>query len=198
LSKYSNNVLSFAKPEALPVTFTQKEFSQYYFNFVGESLSIDVKKQNISFAKKIKPYFEKEGLDEKANLKYHFNPITFQGILKATDVSLITKNGAISAIQVIDFTLGEQTIVNHLYETKIIHEALHKFVTNVNGEVNKIKIAFEEPEKNTKQYELFDLSYKNYKDTFEFITPDALEKETEKIANSNNIKFSEYLQTLEI
>ena len=57
---------------------------------------------------------------------------------------------------------------------------------------------FEEPEKKTKQHELFDLSYKNYKDTFEFITPDVLEKETEKIANSNNIKFSDYLQTLEI
>lgn len=198
LSKYSNNILSFAKPEALPINFTQKEFGQYYFNFVGEPLTLNTKKQNISFAKKIKPYFEKEGLDEKANLKYHFNPHTFQGILKAADVSLITKNGAINAIQVIDFSLGEQTIVNHLYETKIIHDALHKFVKNVKGEVNKIKIAFEEPEKNTKQYELFDLSYKNYKDTFEFITPNALEKETEKIANSNNIKFSEYLQTLEI
>ena len=73
LSKYSNNILSFAKPEALPINFTQKEFGQYYFNFVGEPLTLNTKKQSISFAKKIKPYFEKEGLDEKANLNLELN-----------------------------------------------------------------------------------------------------------------------------
>ena len=200
LSKYSNNILSFAKPEALPVTFDQKEFAQYFYNFVGEPITSKAKTENITFAKKIKPYFEKQGLEEKANLKYHFNPHKFQGILKATDVTLITKNGAINAIQAIDFTLGEQTVVNHLYETKIIHEALHTFVNKVKvkQEVNKIKIAFEEPKLNTKQHELFDLSYKNYKDTFDFITPNDLDIETEKIVNSNNIKFSEYLLSLDI
>lgn len=49
----------------------------------------------------------------------------------------------------------------------------------------------------TLQHDLFDLSIQNYKDDFDFITPDILEKETEVICNSDNIKFSEFLLTLE-
>ena len=198
LSKYSNNILAFANPEGLPMTFDQNEFEQYFHNFVGEPIPNKIKKETITFAKKIKPYFEKKGLEDKADLKYHFNPHTFQGILKEADVTLITKNGAINAIQTIDFSLGEQTVVNHLYETKIIHEALNTFAAKVKQEVNKIKIAFEEPKLNTPQHQLFDLSIKNYKDTFDFITPDALDKETEQIVNSNNSKFSDFLLTLTI
>lgn len=198
LSKYSNGVLSFSKPEGLPEVFTKKAYEMYFFNFVGETIPTTLKKEALTFAKKIKPYFEKKGLEEKADLKYHFQPKKFKGILKEADVTMITKNGAISAIQVVDFNLGEQTVVSHLYETKIIQEALHTFLAKTKTKVNKIKIAFEEPKLNTPQHQLFDLSVQNYKEHFDFITPDVVDKETELICNSNNIKFTDYLQTLEI
>lgn len=198
LSKYSNGVLSFSKPEGLPEAFTYAAYEKYFYNFVGEVIPTTIKKEALTFAKKIKPYFEKKGLENKADLKYHFKPNTFKGILKEADVTMITKNGAISAFQAVDFNLGEQTVVNHLYETKIIQDALQNFSAKNKTKVNKIKIAFEEPKLHTPQHQLFDLSLQNYKEYFDFITPDILEKDTEVICNSNNIKFSDYLQTLEI
>lgn len=197
LNKYNNGILHFTEPASLPFDFTNEKFMQYYYNFVGETIAIETKKEIVTFAKKIKPAFEKEGLDEKADLKFTFDPFTFNGILKETHIPLITKNGAINAIQIVDFSLGEQTVVHHLYETKIIKEALNVFAQKANTTVKKIKIAFEEPIQGTLQYDLFDLSIQNYKDDFDFITPDLLEKETEVICNSDNIKFSEFLLTLE-
>jgi hypothetical protein len=197
LNKYNNGILHFTEPASLPFDFTSEKFMQYYYNFVGEMVAIETKNEMVTFAKKIKPAFEKEGLDEKADLKFTFDPFTFNGILKETHIPLITKNGAINAIQIVDFSLGEQTVVHHLYETKIIKEALNVFAQKANTTVKKIKIAFEEPIQGTLQYDLFDLSIQNYKDDFDFITPDILEKETELICNSDNIKFSEFLLTLE-
>ena len=197
LNKYNNGILHFSEPASLPFDFTAKKFMQYYYNFVGEIVAIETKKEIVTFAKKIKPAFEKEGLEEKADLKFTFDPFTFNGILKETHIPLITKNGAISAIQIVDFSLGEQTVVHHLYETLIIQHALNVFAKKANTIFKKIKIAFEEPNQGTLQHDLFHLSIQNYKDDFDFITPDALEKETEVICNSDNIKFSEFLLTLE-
>lgn len=197
LNKYNSGILHFTEPASLPFDFTAEKFMQYYYNFVGEMVAIETKKEMVTFAKKIKPAFEKEGLDEKADLKFTFDPFTFNGILKETHIPLITKNGAISAIQIVDFSLGEQTVVHHLYETKILQQVLNVFAIKAKTAVNKIKIAFEEPNEGTLQHELFDLSFQNYKDDFDFITPDKLEKETDIISNSNNIKFSEFLMTLE-
>lgn len=196
LNKYNNGILHFSEPASLPFGFTAEKFAQYYSNFVGEIMAVETKKENITFAKKIKPAFEKEGLEEKADLKFAFEPITFNGILKETHIPLITKNGAISAIQIVDFSLGEQTVVNHLYETLILQQALKAFAKKANTKVKNIKIAFEEPSLGSLQHDLFDLSIQNYKNDFDFITPDKLEKETDVICNSNNIKFSDFLLTL--
>ncbi|MFV8374729.1 hypothetical protein [Flavobacterium sp. LB1P71] len=197
LNKYNNGILHFSEPASLPFDFTINKFSDYYFNFVGELLGETAKTEKISFSKKLKPLFEKVGIEEKADLKFAFDPFTFQGILKETHVSLITKNGAINTIQTIDFATSEQTVVNHLYETKIIQDALYALAHKAKVEIQKIKLVFEEPEIGTEQHELFDLSYHNYKDVYDFITPDVLDQETEGICNSNNIKFSEFLLTLE-
>lgn len=197
LNKYNNGILYFSEPASLSFDFSAEKFMQYYYNFVGEIVASETKKEIITFAKKIKPAFEKEGLDEKADLKFTFDPFTFNGILKETHIPLITKNGAISVIQAVDFSLGEQTVVHHLYETKILQQALITFAIKAKTAVNKIKIAFEEPNEGTLQHELFDLSFQNYKGDFDFITPDKLEKETDIISNSNNIKFSEFLLTVQ-
>lgn len=198
LNKYNNGILHFSEPASLPFDFTAEKFMQYYYNFTGEVVVNESKKEIISFAKKIKPAFEKEGLDEKADLKFTFEPFAFNGILKETHIPLITKNGDISAIQTVDFSMGEQTVVHHLYETLIIQKALNVFAQKAQTKVKKIKIAFEEPSQGTLQHDLFDLSIQNYKDDFDFITPDVLEKETDAICNSNNSKFSDFLLTLEL
>ena len=192
LNKYNNGILSFSEPASIPFDFTTEKFESYYLNFVGEPTEM-IEKKTPSFAQKIKPAFEKEGLEEKADLKFYFEPIHFHGIFKDTDISLITKNGDINAIQTIDFNLTEQTIVTNVFETQSIHAALQHFAKATRTKVKPIKIVFEEPSLDSSNHALFDITHKNLKDSFDFITPDTLEKETEKISNSKNIKFTDYL-----
>jgi hypothetical protein len=197
LNQYCDGLLQFSEPDSLPFDFTPEKYAIYYHDFVGEFLD-EAPKKNKNFSTKLKPYFEKEGIKEKADLKYSFEPASFKGILKETHISLITKNGDINAIQTVDFETGEHTVVNHLYETKIIQDALLKVAGKAKFGVKKIKIVYEEPQIGTQQHDLFDLSINTYKDVFDFITPAMLDIETEMISKSDNIKFSEFLLTLDI
>jgi hypothetical protein len=196
LNAYNNGILSFSEPASLPFNFTIEKFKSYFLHFVGEPFEVvEVKTQ--TFAQKIKPAFEKEGLEDKADLKFYFDPLHFLGVFKDTDVALITKNGDISAIQTLDFNLTEHSVVNNVYETKSIHAALQYFAKKTGVGVKPIQIVFEEPPLHTPAHNLFEITYSNLKANFEFITPDILEQQTEKIANSNNKKFTDYLAEIQ-
>jgi len=190
LSDYNNGILNFSKPYEINYNFSIKDFEKYFKNFVGDILNSKIKKEKITFSKKIKPYFIKDGLDEKADINYTLNSSDFKGILKDFQMPLITKNGNINALQVIDFSMQPNTITHNLYETKIVYEALCSFSPSINSSVDKINVAFEEPELKSEQYKLLDLALKEYKDVFKFITPDKVDSLTDKILNSDNKKFS--------
>lgn len=87
------------------------------------------------------PYFKKEGLKEKADLQYPLNPKKFKGILKSVQIPLITVNGSINPLQVVDFNLQPITIANHLYETKVIFDALNTFSKQINKKIEKVKFS---------------------------------------------------------
>lgn len=193
LSDYNNGVLNFSEPFEINYNFSKLDFNKYYNNFVGESLDAKTKKENVSLHKKIKPYFKKEGLNDKADLNYTLNSLNFKGILKDCQIPLITKNGNINALQAIDFEMHPNTITNNLYETKIIFDALSSFAPKIQTSVEKIKVAFEEPKLNTEQHKLLDLALKEYNETFEFITPDKVDSFTDTIVNSKFVKFSSLL-----
>ncbi|GHA80984.1 hypothetical protein [Pontibacter akesuensis] len=196
LNKYNNGVLAFSEPVQINLEFNSDYFSNYYKSFVGEDLAVETFETKKSFYKKLKPYFEKENLKEKADIKFVFDPLCFKGILKETQIPLITKNGKISSLQTIDFDINTNTIANHIYETQIIYEALYDFSKKVNLKLDKIKIAYEEPELESEQHKLFDLAVKEYKDVFEFVTLDEVNVYTDKICNSKNTKFSELIKEL--
>lgn len=193
LSDYNNGILHFSEPFEINYDFSEMDFNKYYNNFVGESLVSKKKNEGISLYKKIKPFFNKEGLDLKADLNFTLHSLTFKGILKDCQIPLITKNGNIKALQAIDFEMHPNTITNNLYETKIIFDALKGFAPKFKTSVKKIKVAFEEPSLNTEQHKLLDLAIKEYNDVFEFITLDKVDSFTDKIINSANTKFSSLL-----
>lgn len=190
LNNYNNGILNFSKPLEVTYEFSENDFSKYYKNFIGEPF-IDLKKDaKKTFHQKLKPILNKEGLSNKVDLHYTFNPKIFKGILKDCSIPLITKNGDINSLQEIDFTNKPVTIVNNLYETKIIQDALIGFSKNIKCSVSKIKVAYEEPKLNTEQHKMFDLAIKEYSDQFEFLTPDAVDIFTDKILEKNYSKFS--------
>lgn len=193
LNKYNNGVLQFSDPVTINNHFTVKEFANYFNKFVGEPLTVDKPTPKKSFFQKLKPLFEKENLKQKADIDFHFNPVTFKGILKETNIPLITKNGNISTLQTIDFSTSANTITNHLYETQIIFNALNVFSKHLNCAVDKINIGFEEPAMQTDQHKLFDMAFIEYKDVFNFMTIDQVAAYTEEVATSTNVKFSSLL-----
>lgn len=191
LNTYSNGLIQFSEPVHIGYEFDQIAFASYYEKFVGEKL--DEKKQKVikSFTSKLMPYFKKEGLKEKADLQYTLNPKKFKGILKSVQIPLITVNGSINALQAVDFNLQPITIANHLYETKVIFDALNTFSQQINNKLEKVKVAFEEPTLKSEQHQVFDLAFNEYKEYFDFITPNQVEIFTEKVSHSNNTKFSD-------
>ncbi|RXG18400.1 hypothetical protein DSM03_1011082 [Leeuwenhoekiella aestuarii] len=190
LNNYNNGLLHFSKPLEVNYEFSENDFSKYFKNFIGEPF-IELKKDSKkTFHQKLKPLLNKEGLSNKVDLHYTFNPNIFKGILKDCSIPLITKNGNINSLQEIDFTNKPVTIANNLYETKIIHDALKGFSTKIDCGVSKIKVAFEEPKLDTEQHKMFDLAIKEYSDQFEFITPDAVDSFTDNILEKNYSKFS--------
>lgn len=193
LNKYNNGIFQFSEPVSINANFSAKDFANYYNKFVGEPLKTSNPKPKKTFYQKLKPLFEKDSLKQKADINFQFNPVTFKGILKETTIPLITKNGNISALQTIDFALQIETIKNHFYETHVILNALNDFSKKIGCKVDKIKIGFEEPELKTEQHKLFEMAFSEYKEVFEFLTVDKVEKYTDKIAESENVKFSSLL-----
>jgi len=190
LNTYSNGLIQFSEPVHIGYEFDKIVFASYYEKFVGEKLEEEKQKVTKSFSSKLMPYFKKEGLKEKADLKYTLSPKKFKGILKSVQIPLITVNGSISPLQAVDFNLQPITIANHLYETKVIFDALNTFSKQINKKIEKVKVAFEEPTLKSEQHQVFDLAFNEYKEYFDFITPNQVEIFTENVSHSNNTKFS--------
>lgn len=194
LNNYNNGLLNFSEPIDVNYDFSESDFSKYFKNFVGEAYISSKKTTSLTFHQKLKPFLYKEGLSDKVDLHYTFNPFNFKGILKDCSIPLITKNGAINSLQEIDFSNKPVTIANNLYETKIIFDALVGFSKKIKCDVAKIKVAFEEPTLNTAQHKVFDLAIKEYDDQFEFVTPDKVDLFTDNILVSNYTKFSSLIK----
>lgn len=194
LNNYNNGVLNFSEPIDVNYDFSESDFSKYFKNFVGEAYISSKKTTSLTFHQKLKPFLNKQGLSDKADLHYTFNPLNFKGILKDCSIPLITKNGAINSLQEIDFSNKPVTIANNLYETKIIFDALVGFSKKLHCDVAKIKVAFEEPKLDTAQHAMFDLAIKEYNNQFEFVTPDNVDSFTDKILDSDYTKFSSLIK----
>ena len=113
LNNYNNGLLNFSKPLEVNYIFSENDFSKYYKNFIGEPFIESKKDSKETFHQKLKPLLNKEGLSNKVDLHYTFNPTIFKGILKDCSIPLITKNGEINSLQEIDFTNKPVTIANN-------------------------------------------------------------------------------------
>jgi hypothetical protein len=193
LNKYNNNLIQFTEPVVINKEFSQNDFSAYYLKFIGEQIEVKQPQETKSFYKKVKPFLHKENIETKADINFTLNPVSFKGILKETNLPLITKNGNISALQIIDFSNQPNTIAGNFYETQIVLNALQTFAKGIKCGVDKIKIGFEEPQLNSEQHKVFDMAYTEYKDAFEFSTLNDVDTFTDKIVKSKNVTFSSLL-----
>lgn len=194
LNQYSAGAITFSEPVLLDIKMNDTVFANYYEKIVGEPLISEKKVIKSTFNKKINQLFNSKEVEPFADINFQLDSNKFEGVLKDTKISLITKNGSISAIQTIDFSLTINSIVSHLYEAQIICGSLKKFGEINSKQVDKIKLAIEVPNDNTEQKELFDKVYTEKNNIFEFCEYNNVESFVEKVASSKKYsKFSELL-----
>lgn len=193
LNDYSGGALKFSEPVHINKVFDNESFASYYHKFVGE---ITTKKTIAkTFKSSVKKYFEKEGLNEKADIAYKLNPEKFNGIYSETTVPLITKNGTVTAVQLIDFESSKDVCANNLYVAKSIYYGLSDFCAKkLSVGMNKMKIVCKEPDLTSESHKVFELANKESADIFDFIHPQELNAYTDQILNSNNVTFSSLVE----
>ena len=194
LDQYSAGAIKFSEPVAIDIQLNDVVFANYYLKIVGEAITPSPKKLKNIFLSSLNSLFKQKEVEDKADVNIQLHSNQFEGLLKNTKLSFITKNGAVNAIQSIDFTASISTIVSNLYEAQIINEGLEHFCDSKKVGFEKLKLAFELPDAHSEQKPLFDKFYKEKKDNFEFCELDEIEQFVSKVAKSDKYsKFSNLL-----
>lgn len=194
LHKYSKGIIQFAKPKPIALEATDKEFAKLFELYVGEALDEKSNKPtHSSFFSQLKTKLQVQGLSKKADIEYVLKPGIIKGILKPAQITLITKNGSIEAVQAIDFSNAAKTIVEHIYEFEVVAKHLKSFESDKALEEGKYKIVVNKPQSGTDQEKLFNDFYDSAKDTFDIIEPEDMNQVVQEILDSPHMKFSEFI-----
>lgn len=197
LSKYSSGLVQIGLPKPIDSEINEDTFANYYKIFVGEAHKKE-KPVKSHFNSQLKQQLSKPGLADKADINFKLNPAIVHGLIKETDITLITKNGAINAFQGVDFSLSPKSIVDNLYEFEVLINSLEKFSHQNSIKKGKYSIISIEPDLITDQHKLFDQVYKFKSDDYKLIDPSHFEIITDNIVNNNYSKFSTFLSSCSI
>lgn len=193
LNQYSAGAVKFSIPFQIKKKIDQVMFSDYYRKFVGEKLIKKV--ENYSFKTSVKKYLDKEGLNEKADIAYKLNPDTYKGIFSEATLPLITKNGSVTAVQLVDFSASKDVCAKNLYLSTNVFYSLDSFCKQrLNTTMGRMKIVFEEPDLKSESHKVFELAKKESTDIFEFIHKEELDDFTNQILDSNYVTFSSLIK----
>lgn len=196
LNRYSKGVIQFSKPKPIALIPSDEEFKNLYELFVGEPLFMESKKvKTSSFYSKLKLKLDVPGLVEKADIDYTIDPNSVRGILKPAQITLITKNGAIEALQAIDFSNSTKTVVDHIYEFEIIAKHLSEFGKNKNLKNGKYNVVINSPTPGSDQEKLLNNFLESSKNTFAILEIDEVSKIVENIIQNPHTKFSDLIAT---
>jgi hypothetical protein len=197
LSKYSKGVIQFAPPKPIATEASTKTFEKLFQLYIGEALPHKEKKlKHTSFHTVVKEKLETPVLKEKADIDYVLTPQLIKGILQPAHITLITKNGAIEALQAIDFTNTAKTVVDHIYEFEVIVKHLQKFGAEKKLKKGHYNVVVNKAEKGTEQEEVFNNFYMSAKDSFNIIEHEEMDSVINGIIKNPHTKFSEFIEDL--
>jgi hypothetical protein len=95
----------------------------------------------------------------------------------------------------VDFTHKKDTVSNHLNELEVYYYALKDFVKGT-SDVKKLTIAFNAPESQSDQEELFNTARKQKAELFSFLPVYEVDDFTQSVATQEYQKFSEVFSYL--
>ncbi len=192
LSKYSSGLVQFGSPNPIDSDINEVTYANYFKIFVGESIKKD-KTSKSQFNTTLKQQLTKPGLSEKADINFKLSSTIVHGLIKDTDVSLITKNGSITTFQGVDFMLTQKSIVDNLYEFEVLVNSLKKLEHTNKLKKGNYNIVAIEPPVNAEQHKLFDQVIKFKSDVYTLIDPGKFDTITDDIVQHKYTKFSNFL-----
>lgn len=103
LSRYSNNIVQFSKPEKISLNIDDASFNTIYNKYVFESVIENIKptiKEDINYLVRNNLYSK---IETKVNIDAKIDPSEFTELISPVNVNFIGKNGKIVSGQTIDF-----------------------------------------------------------------------------------------------
>ena len=193
LSQYSNGLLQFG--ESMPVAggLSRTQFIDLYEKFVGEPYNPAASGRGV-FARLVKKTLDVPGLDQKADINYSLKPGKIKGLLKPTNVTLLTTHGVLIVYQQIDFTNTEAVVANNLYEYEAVADVLNSYSEAEFQRAGQFKIIAEAPPVQSPQRKQYETIKEIRKSIFSVITPQKLAEEVRVIASNGHIKASVILE----
>lgn len=128
LNQYSQGLLKFEAPKAYAETLDKATFKKLFNTFIESWEETEGQKTKAkSFHSILKAKLKKPAIQQKADIDYKLKPELIPGLLLPQEVSLISKNGNILAVQAIDFNNSIEVIAKHVNETELMVTYLEQF-----------------------------------------------------------------------
>jgi hypothetical protein len=196
LQQYAHGLLEFGALKPFSGPTDQVAFEKLFADFTGDTSAFapSVLKKR-SFKATLKSHIDIPKLQKKADIEYQFTPDKLPGILKKTTAEAITVNGQVESLHGVDFTHRKDTVSNHLNELEVYYYALKDFVKGT-SDVKKLTIAFNAPESQSDQEELFNTARKQKAELFSFLPVDEVNDFAQSVATKEYRKFSEVFNYL--
>ena len=198
LITYSQGLLQFG--DILPVAgmMNKAEFKLLFNQFV------EPEKPIVEAPDKIKPFanwqikLQNPLLIQRADIDYVLKPSEkLKGFYLDTTISIITKNGALYAGQMIDFNEDKKAVVNRIEEFTLAAYSLSNLARNEKWPTSNLEVLFVPPKKGSKSEDTFNQVYKNKPDLIAFAEEAKLDTVLDTILTTPHTPISKVLKELE-
>lgn len=191
LKKYSQNTIVFGNLEVYS-TYHSSSFLSLYENLMNEKPEF-VKTLKSNFQTKIKSNLKSSGIEDKADIDLKIGPDQLAGLYNDMNVSLITKNGSIFAVEAIDFNIGIPALTNSLNAFEVLISSLNQFSKDHKFKAGSYQILNSIPKSGSEQEKILNNIFKFKKGIYKVLPEDSIEELTDKIKTGNYQKFSSIL-----
>lgn len=189
LKKYAMNAVLFDTPQALNFEINEDSFQKLYQNWVGDTdLTSDTAKPN--FHTHIQSLLKQYPIQEKADVGLKLNPYQLPGLNGDTFVNLISQNGAVLAMETVDFTSSLTNIGMTLNSFEILVAALKEYSEGKGLKSGKFKLMLKKPKPGSEQESLLNLFYKQKKGLYSLLEEQEITKVIEELNQEEYQKFS--------
>ncbi|TCC86369.1 hypothetical protein [Pedobacter hiemivivus] len=182
LSKYSTGVIHFSGPLPIAGLMDIKLFNNLLEKFIG-SKPIKMGFKN-TFHNDFKKKINTVNLKDKVDIDFKITPNKIDGIYSETQVRLIGKNGLITAVQDIDFTINPETLGQQLNQWDVLINALNNFSSEKKWPLGDFNVVFNKPEAKSFQEKLLNKIH-GQKKGFNLIEINEVDKILKKIEEND-------------